>query len=77
MAYFTKEINSCLAKILLNFNGGLAKLELTSFIKYVIEICVGTVTHSSQRGTYVLVYDDSSEQNQLQDWQSLVFTVIK
>ena len=76
MAYFTKEINSCLAKILLNFNGGLAKLELT-FIKYVIESCVGTVTHSSQRGTNVLVYDDSSEQNQLQDWQSLVFTVIK
>ena len=33
VAYFTDEVNSSLAKRPLNFNGGLAKLELTSLIK--------------------------------------------
>ena len=33
MAYFTKEINPSLVKLPLNFNGGLAKLGLTSLVK--------------------------------------------
>ena len=33
MAYFTEEVNPSLAKSPLKFNGGLAKLELTSPVK--------------------------------------------
>ena len=34
MVYFTKEVNPSLAKPPLKFNGGLAKLGLTSLVKY-------------------------------------------
>ena len=50
MAYFTKEVNSNIAKPPLNFSGGLATLGLTSLIKYVIcdlrrHAIISLVTH--------------------------------
>ena len=37
LAYFTEEVNPILAKLPLNFNGGLAKLGLTSLVKSSID----------------------------------------
>ena len=39
MAYVTKEVNPSLAKPPLKFNGGLAKLGLTSLAKEAADVC--------------------------------------
>ena len=42
MAYFTKEVNPNLDELSLDFNGGLAKLLLTSLVNEVTGVYMGT-----------------------------------
>ena len=63
MAYFTKKVDPSLAKPLLNFNGGLAKLGLAPLVKQApgvhwtlcLRVRTHSITHTREKNLNLIV----------------------